>query len=291
MIEVSKCVICDGEIRQLKRALVAPFLAKRIWNRKAFLIDLVKCAGCGFMFYNPRLDNRDLQALYKGYRSQEYQQMRNHFEPWYSAKMNTELASPDSYEKRRAIVAANLKGHLASRTISKVLDHGGDRGDLVAGLIDGATAYVYDISGVNPAPGVIAVSDPSDCQADLIVNSNVLEHVGYPRELAHEIFNAAPKGGLVYLEVPSEEPISAYRLTRRLAQIGVTLFVRPGTAAPLLQPAALYLMHEHINYFTEKSLVTLMRNAGGNVIASGTYDYSGAAGRTPLAWCLGSRAA
>ena len=32
MIEVSKCVICDGPIKQLKRALVAPFVAKRTWN-------------------------------------------------------------------------------------------------------------------------------------------------------------------------------------------------------------------------------------------------------------------
>ena len=37
MIEVAACVICDGQIRRLKRALVAPFLATRIWQRRAVL--------------------------------------------------------------------------------------------------------------------------------------------------------------------------------------------------------------------------------------------------------------
>ena len=55
MIEVPTCVICDGPIRQVKRAIVAPFLAKRIWDRKPFVLDLVKCDACEFMFYNPRL--------------------------------------------------------------------------------------------------------------------------------------------------------------------------------------------------------------------------------------------
>ena len=56
MIEASQCVICEGAIIQLKRALVVPFLAKRIWNRTPFCVSLVKCETCGFMFYNPRLN-------------------------------------------------------------------------------------------------------------------------------------------------------------------------------------------------------------------------------------------
>lgn len=50
MIEVSTCVICDGPIRRQKRALVAPFLARRIWNKKPFCVDLVQCSQCGFTF-------------------------------------------------------------------------------------------------------------------------------------------------------------------------------------------------------------------------------------------------
>jgi len=61
MIEITSCAVCDGPIRHVKRALVAPFLAKRIWNRKPFSLDLVRCQACGFMFYNPRLDDAELQ--------------------------------------------------------------------------------------------------------------------------------------------------------------------------------------------------------------------------------------
>jgi len=215
--------------------------------------------------------------------------MRNRFEPWYSVKMNSDLASPESYQNRRQILAEILEKHLNGRNIRKVLDHGGDHGDLVSGLIPGAAAYVYDISGVPPATNVTATTDPIACQADLIINSNVLEHVGFPRALVSEILAASPKGGLVYLEVPCELPFGPYRVARRIAQIGLTMLMRPSSTLPLLQLPALYLMHEHINYFTEESLVTLMKKGGGEVVASGSYLFAGAGGRANIAWCLGSR--
>jgi Methyltransferase domain len=287
MVVVSECVICDGKIRPIKRALVAPFLAKRIWSRMPFCVDLVKCESCGFMFYNPRLDNADLQLLYGNYRSEEYQQMRHASEPWYTPKFNTDLASPASYESRRAKLAPILGQHVGQRKISRILDYGGDHGDLVAGLFDGAESFVYDISGVAPAAGVTATLDPAGCKADLIINSNVLEHVGFPRLLVGEILQAAPEGGLVFLEAPCEFPFGLGRITRRIAQIGVMAATRPALARFVVRPASLYMMHEHINYFTERSLSTLMRACGGKVMAAGSYPSTGRAGKADMAWSLG----
>jgi hypothetical protein len=289
MIEVSSCVVCDGRIRRLKRALVAPFLATRIWNRRPFCVDLVRCDSCGFMFYNPRLDGNDLQRLYSSYRSDEYQRMRFASEVWYTEKFNFDLASPESYEERRRQVASTLKSHIGGRKIRRILDHGGDRGDLVAGLFNDAEAFVYDISGVAPAQGVTAVSDPAACQADLIVNSNVLEHVGFPQEIVREILAASPPDGLVYLEVPCESPLGAKRIARRLAQIGVMAVSRPRTGMSILRPASFYMMHEHINYFTPETVVRLMQSSGGSVIGFGSYPYSGRAGAADMAWCLGTK--
>jgi hypothetical protein len=286
MIEVTNCVVCDGRIRQLKRALVTPFLAERIWNRTPFCVDLVECADCGFMFYNPRLDSSDLARLYNSYRSNEYQRMRHRSEPWYSAKMNSDLASPASYKDRRAALATTLKPHIQDRQISRVLDYGGDRGDLVSGLIEGAQTYVYDISGVSPVAGVLAAADPAACKADLIINSNVLEHVGFPREIVKDILKASSANGLIFLEVPCELPVSVYRIVRRIAQVGLVTFLRPRAARHLFRPAALYAMHEHINYFTEQSLIALVKTAGGRTIASGTYRANGAGGRAEMGWCL-----
>lgn len=290
MIEALNCVICDGPIRRLKRALVAPFLARRIGDRTPFCVDLVGCENCGFIFYNPRLDDADLHRLYENYRLAEYQQMRHASEAWYTAKFNSDLASPGWYEIRRAKLVPILRQNLGERKISRILDYGGDRGDLVAGLLDGVEAFVYDISGIPATAGVTATTDPASCKADLIINSNVLEHVGFPRLLVSEILQAAPEGGLVFLEVPCESPFGLTRIFRRLAQIGVMALTRPSLAQWIARPASLYMMHEHINYFTEQSLTALMRSCGGTVIASGSYPSSGRAGKADMVWCLGSRA-
>jgi len=287
MIEVSNCVICDGAIRRLKQALVAPFLATRIWDRPPFCVDLVQCKACGFMFYNPRLDSAEEGRLYANYRSEEYLRMRHASEPWYTASFNADLASPGSYKLRRSTLAAILRQHLGTRKIERVLDYGGDHGDLVFGLIDGASAFVYDISGVGAAEGVTSITEPAACRADLIINSNVLEHIGFPRSLVGEIVKAAPPGGIVFLEVPCESPLGLARIARRVAQAGVMALTRPALARSVVRPASLYMMHEHINYFMEQSLAKLMSSCGCTVIAKGNYLLDGRSGKGNMAWCLG----
>ena len=288
MIEVSQCVICNGDIRLRKRALVAPFLAARIWNREPFCGNLVQCVECGFLFYNPRLDDTDLHSLYRNYRSDEYQKMRHASEAWYTPQFNFELASEDSYARRRALLGPLLQKHLTGRNISRILDYGGDRGDLVAGLLEGVEAFVFDISGVPAAGGVSPVNDPAACQADLVINSNVLEHVGFPREVMADILAASPRGGLVFIEVPCECPFGISRILRRMVQIGVMSVTRPALALQVLRPASLYMMHEHINYFTEQTLTKLAQNSGASVIASGAYPASGRGGNADMVWCLAS---
>lgn len=289
MIEASSCVICEQPIKRLKKALVAPFLADRIWNRPPFCVDLVKCDSCGFMFYNPRLEDEELRREYAGWRSDEYLKLRHSFEPWYTAKFNQDLGSAESYESRRALLAPIVRKHVGQRRISRILDYGGDHGDLIAGLIEGAELFLYDISGSTPLPGVTPVKDPAICRADLIVNSNVLEHVGFPRVLVSQILQAAPAGGLVFIEVPCELALGFTRMARRVAQVGLMGLYRPQLISKIVRPAALYMMHEHINYFTENALTTLMRMCGSTVVASGTYPYAGKAGKADMAWCLAEK--
>jgi hypothetical protein len=189
---------------------------------------------------------------------------------------------------RPSKLAPILKTLIGNREIKRILDHGGDRGDLVAGLIDGAQAYVYDISGVATAHGVTPTDDPVACKADLIICSNVLEHVGFPRQIVSGILKASPNGGLVFLEVPCEIPFGFSRIARRIAQTAIMTITRPFLAGHVLRPASLYMMHEHINYFSEHSLAVLMRASGGTVISAGSYVSSGRAGKADMAWCLGT---
>jgi hypothetical protein len=289
MIEVSSCVICEGRIRELKRALVAPFLDKRIWNRTPFCVGLVKCDICGFMFYNSRPEEAELQREYSNYRSEEYLQLRHSFEPWYTAKFNADLASAAHYQLRRAKLVPILRENLSNRKINRVLDYGGDHGSLVIGIFDSAELFLYDISGAAAAPGVTPTSDPAGCKADLIINSNVLEHVGFPRVLVNEILQAAPEGGLIFLEVPCEQALGLKRIARRVAQIGLMTLARPSLAPHVVRPASLYMMHEHINYFTEHCLATLVSACGATVLASGIYPLDATAGNENVGWCLAQK--
>jgi len=239
------------------------------------------------MFYNPRLDAAEEGRLYTSYRSEEYQRARQDSEIWYTKAFNAELASPSSYELRRRTLGALIRPHMGEREIRRVLDYGGDQGDLVNGLFDGAEAFVYDISGIPAAEGVTSTRDPSECRADLIINSNVLEHVGFPRLLVRDMINALPAGSLVFLEVPFESPFGLARIARRATQIGIMALIRPTLARSVVRPASLFMMHEHINYFTEQSLTTLMLSSDSDVVAAGRYFVDETASKGEMVWCLG----
>jgi hypothetical protein len=170
-----------------------------------------------------------------------------------------------------------------------VLDFGGDRGALVRGLIPGAKSYVYDISAVSPEPGVESAGDLAACRAlqfDLMLNSNVLEHVGFPRVLLEQIRSVATDKTLVFVEVPFESPLGRELLVRRVVQLGVLLVARPSIGWPLANPRGLCLMHEHINYFGTKSLKALMTSCGWSVLAAGTYRCHPPSGGDTMGWCL-----
>lgn len=215
--------------------------------------------------------------------------MRHSFEPWYTAKFNASLSGEAHYATRRAKLAPIFRRHLGERKIDRVLDYGGDHGDLVLGLFEGAELFLYDISGATVLPGVTPISDPASCKADLIINSNVLEHVGFPRVEVTKILQAAPVGGLIFLEVPCETALGMKRIVRRIVQIGFMSIAQPSLFPHIMRPATLYMMHEHINYFTEHALTTLVQHCGANVIGSGTYPLVGPAGNEDVAWVLAEK--
>jgi len=114
-----------------------------------------------------------------------------------------------------------------------------------------------------------------------------LEHVGFPRRLVGEILQATPRGGMVFLEVPCESPLGLARIFRRLAQLAIMALTRPALAASVARIAGLYMMHEHINYFTEQSLTTLMLSSDSDVVAAGRYFVDETASKGEMVWCLG----
>ena len=297
MHEVTHCLICDGKLLESHRAVFSPFVARRIWNRCPFPIELLKCKGCSFMFANPRFDPHEEKILYASYRAAEYQKVRHECEPWYTEEFNRSMFSPEVLAKRRDPLAAIFREHVPS-SVKTILDFGGDRGDLFEGLVRRSSTYVYDISGIEPVNGIKALRTLDECAAhrfDLIACSNVLEHVGSPRGIVDEINGVAGPDSLFFIEVPSESPLGAAGFVKRFAQQAILLGARPGLAASMLPFDFMRQVHEHVNFFSIGSLVKLMQVSGLEVLAQGLYPSEGfsfgpyklAAGR--MTWCLARR--
>ena len=291
MIQVDCCVVCGGVLARQRRGVVTPFLAQRIGQHKRVSVSLAECSACGFQFFNPRLEPAEEASLYGGYRSPEYQKMRQSFEPWYTEKLNASIAAPEAWKYRIGLLHQLFHGRLGldGRSFGNVLDFGGDRGELIAELVPASRRFVYEISGVPPVAGVEALHSIEECRRyrfDLIVTSNVLEHIGSPRELIAQLASIAAPETLVFNEVPYESVSDWSTRFKRLAQAGVLAMTRPAIAARVLGPGMFNLMHEHVNYFSPHSLNRLMEVSGFGVLDSGDYLLTPGLFGARMAWNL-----
>jgi 2-polyprenyl-3-methyl-5-hydroxy-6-metoxy-1,4-benzoquinol methylase len=283
------CLICGARELQTRKGAVAPFLAQRIWDREAFAVALASCQACGFMFFTPRLEQEEEQRLYTGYRGAEYQRLRQACEPWYTKAFNDNLSSPGTWQLRQGHVGKILRDNLDAAALRSILDFGGAQGHLAKDLVPQAEVYVYDISAVEPVAGVGKLSSLADCQGrhfDLILVSNVLEHVAYPRELCRQVAQIASPGTLIFIEVPRESPDSLQNMAKRLAQLLVLAVRRPPIARALLRLGTLKLMHEHVNFFSPSALCSLVKGMAWDVVAQGKYKMGGSVTAAEMLWVL-----
>lgn len=288
MNRIDACPICSSSVSVAKRGATAPFLARRIWDRPPFEVELASCAACGFLFYNPRLEPGEESRLYASYRDDRYQRQRHSCEPWYTKALNASLSDPALMEQRKQALREILTQHV-DVPIGNVLDFGGADGSLVHQLLSGAQAYVYDVSEVTPLEGIRRCATPSDCldhEFQLIICSNVLEHVAVPPDVLAQIHDLAVPGTLVFIEVPFESPLDSVTLRKRLIQQGLVFATRPRVGLSLLRLNWLYLMHEHVNFFDSSSLRELMSTSDWNVRASGTYGVGTGLLRMTMGYCL-----
>ena len=275
MRRVSECLVCGATTLRVRRALVSPFLASRIWNRKVFRVELAECISCGFAFYNPRLEPEEEQRLYAGYRTPAYQQMRYRFEPYYTEAFNANLFSEAAMEPRREALRRILSPHLARTQGCRILDFGGGRGELISNLIPGALGYSYDVSDAEPVPGICKLKSPAECKLhryELIICSNVLEHVAFPRDLLRQVAALAAPGTLIFLEVPYEFPLGVRAKFGRILDEVNLLLKRPRAGLRLIGRGMSYVMHEHVNFFCPTALAQLAQYCGLPTQAGGEYS-------------------
>lgn len=258
-VMLAKCCICCKSTRLTKSpAVLMPFVADRVFGHKPLEIltewgmrDLrpgmvytvcnsLQCQNCGVLFLDFRFSDAQMAALYNGYRDQRYTQQREYYEPGYAAR------SVQMFTHRAAYIQGVeqwLHKHVPKRPI--IIDWGGNTGINTPFLKSASLIHVHDISNAPLVDGVMR-ADPKQfgtLQYDLLICSQVLEHVPFPYDFIIEMLPVITEKTLVYIDVPAEGLIRD----------------NPGnfSLAPLK-----HHWHEHVNFFTEQSLIALLSRCG-----------------------------
>lgn len=252
-----RCICCASTELDRSSAILMPFVAKRVFGHEPVEIteewglrDLqrgmaytlcasLQCQECGVLFLDYRFSDQEMTQLYHGYRDERYNRERQYYEPGYAAA--------STHYQGRADYIADVEHWLESRLpkTPSVLDWGGGSGVNTLFLGRSKFTHIYDISSVATIEGIESVSLEETRQHpyDLVICSQVLEHVPYPHELLKQMAESLGNETLLYLEVPNE------------------VLIRENPGNKKLAPLKRH-WHEHVNFFTEQSLRELVQYAG-----------------------------
>lgn len=269
---VETCVTCESGDIEASPAIWMPFISHRAMDLPPLTIDsstgltnipdgiayaLCKsmlCRRCGHLFVDYRFSESEMTRLYTDYRGDIYAKIRGSYEPGY-AEMNQTLCNGISY---LAQVEEFLRGLLPTSDLA-VLDWGGDTGINTPFADRRSLLHIFDPSAKDAdVADAVTFSDIPDerIDYDLIVLSNVLEHIPFPSDTLKAVRPFMGPQTVLYVEVPLE----------RLQQSAQG---PPYTGANLKKH-----WHEHINFFTAESMGRLLDSCGFAVSAHATLDTS-----------------
>ena len=230
------------------------------------------CKKCGFSWYDRRLSNEEETKLYCGYRSEEYQLMREKYEPEYTKELNYLLGHDDDDLKQKQKLLTQILKKWDVLPIQNALDYGGDLGQRYPTDIPIKNKYVYDISGIKPLDGIINIptyENAGNINFDFIMCNHTLEHVGDLDMFISLVSSLGRKGTWFYFEVPFDSPFYPHTQLHTPISILKTYLWRMKIYANILLPKLIprrfritYEMHEHINFFTPKSIQNFLERNG-----------------------------
>jgi hypothetical protein len=265
------CLFCGGAGRD-EYSLLSKFFARRALGGDAEVVKIFRCAQCESRFFKADIGDEALGRLYSGYRGEEYFRLRHGYEPWYSRALNDGIGSEAEFAARRkALLDVLARAGIANR-FADVLDHGGDRGQMIApgGGLDADRPAVFEVSGVAPEPGVEAI-DQAELHArpwSLILSCHVLEHVSDPAGYMADLVGLGRAGSLFFIEAPNEKYASpAFNGSGMqkawlswLARTGIVFkaldFLSTGLRVKLglVPPFGFVALREHLQIITVKGL-------------------------------------
>ena len=273
-----KCLICNGNRIKTVNTIISDFVMSRIdpdYETKHINKEtkLCYCEDCTFAFYQYRFSQDEENSLYRNYRDSEYQRTREKYECWYTKKVNSSLGNEKDVELQRSrirdILAAN-----SFDAFESVLDYGGNRGATFYYELGTKEKYIYDISGVDTVPGITlarSFEELKNHRFDFIMCNMVFEHVAYPIEMLRKLYELGDYDTIYYIEVPSENPFvcgNKFSIAKNLhllldpnySWIRLAKYYVQQRKQPFMP------MKEHINFFTRKSIETMINKEGFSLL-------------------------
>jgi Methyltransferase domain len=212
-------------------------------RRTSALVEMEACTSCTFVQTKHPFDDEALGRLYRDYRSESYNRERIHYEPAYQTIAAEVGAGEQEMLARIESLTAWIGSRIAAADDFSMLDYGGADGRFLPRLA--GRKYVYEISGVEPAEGIVSIRNESDLGSySYIQLAHIMEHVPRPLELVRKVSGWLEPGGHLYIEVPQDFS------ERRIAEVAGGSYQG---SIPI---------HEHINLYTRKSVVALIEAAG-----------------------------
>lgn len=268
---VENCVCCRSDDLESSPALWMPFVSHKAMNLPPMRIDSgfglrtipegtgyalcksMMCRMCGHLFVDYRFSDAEMSNLYQDYRGAYYTELRERYEPGYIER-NRVICEGISYVTE---IEAFLADFVPDSGIT-ILDWGGDTGTNTPFPKRRSLLHIYDPSAKNAGDeGAVSFSSiPKPPIAyDLIVLSNVLEHIPFPNETLSAIKPFMSSKTTLYVEVPLEG------------------LQRDAMGPPYVGAASKKHWHEHINFFTKDSMNTLLLNAGFSIASASVVDH------------------
>ena len=248
------CICCGSKKLKNSPAVLMPFVAERVFNWKQIKIDktwglntiqngqtysicnTLLCSKCNFVFLDIRFSDKELSNLYNNYRGVKYTKLREKYEKNYE-KRNKGLIKGITYlDEVEKFILKNIKLPVS------ILDWGGDTGKNTPFKNHSKKIHIYDVGNSKTVNGTIKVSKSNlkNRKYDLIVCSNVLEHVSYPSETLFDIKKNMSLKSFLYIELPYEKLIIEIENKKKSHE-------------------SKKHWHEHVNFFSKKSILKLLK--------------------------------
>ncbi len=221
MTVARQCVVCGSHNLVKVSAVLAPFLADRIFDWEPMDIDesfgfrdipighaytlcnTLCCSECQMLFLDMRFDDDEMGRLYGGYRDENYTTLRSSYESGYEvASQALEGKRWDYVQQVELFLQPHLSGEMC------ILDFGGDDGVNTPFIDLADTVHIFDISGKKTLHNAVAVTideiQKYQSEYSLVTCMQVLEHVSDPHKIVQQLIELSGKKTLIYLEIPLE---------------------------------------------------------------------------------------